>query len=84
MLRNAKTLAVSNGPLPRLRGDTVRHADRRPFRERGAAGTSEGDLGFHPLLVYGDETDEALAGELRVGNAPTGKSPIIMIASTQR
>ena len=37
--------------------------------KEGAAGTFKGGFGFHPLLAYGDETGEALAGELRPGNA---------------
>jgi hypothetical protein len=40
------------------------HSDKE-----GAAGTFKGGFGFHPLLAYLDETDEALAGELRPGNA---------------
>ncbi len=35
----------------------------------GAAGDFKGGFGFHPLLAYLDETGEALAGELRPGNA---------------
>jgi Transposase DDE domain group 1 len=35
----------------------------------GAAGNFKGGFGFHPLLAYLDESDEALAGELRPGNA---------------
>ncbi len=34
-----------------------------------AAGTYKGGYGFSPMLAYGDETGEALAGELRPGNA---------------
>jgi hypothetical protein len=34
-----------------------------------AAGTFKGGYGFHPMLAYADETGEALAGELRPGNA---------------
>jgi hypothetical protein len=34
-----------------------------------AAGTFKGGYGFHPILAYADETGEALAGELRPGNA---------------
>jgi len=37
--------------------------------KEGAAGNCKGGFGFHPLLAYGDETGEALAGELRPGNA---------------
>ncbi len=37
--------------------------------KQGAAGHFKGGFGFHPLLAYGDETNEALAGELRPGNA---------------
>jgi Transposase DDE domain group 1 len=40
------------------------HSDKE-----GAAGTFKGGYGFHPLLAYGDETGEALGGELRAGNA---------------
>jgi Transposase DDE domain group 1 len=34
-----------------------------------AAGTFKGGYGFSPMLAYGDQTGEALAGELRPGNA---------------
>ena len=37
--------------------------------KEGAAGNFKGGYGFHPLLAYGDETGEALGGELRPGNA---------------
>jgi len=37
--------------------------------KQGAAGTFKGGFGFHPMLAYADETGEALAGELRPGNA---------------
>jgi hypothetical protein len=37
--------------------------------KEGAAGNFKGGFGFHPLLAYADETGEALAGELRPGNA---------------
>jgi hypothetical protein len=37
--------------------------------KEGAAGTFKGGFGFAPMLAYCDETDEALAGELRPGNA---------------
>jgi hypothetical protein len=40
------------------------HSDKE-----GAAGTFKGGFGFHPMLAYSDETGEALAGELRPGNA---------------
>jgi hypothetical protein len=40
------------------------HSDKE-----GAAGNFKGGYGFHPLLAYCDETDEALAGMLRPGNA---------------
>jgi hypothetical protein len=40
------------------------HSDKQ-----GAAGTFKGGFGFHPMLAYADETDEALAAELRPGNA---------------
>ena len=35
----------------------------------GAAGTFKGGYGFAPMLAYGDQTGEALAAELRPGNA---------------
>jgi hypothetical protein len=37
--------------------------------KEGAAGNFKGGYGFHPILAYADETGEALAGELRPGNA---------------
>jgi Transposase DDE domain group 1 len=37
--------------------------------KEGAAGTFKGGFGFHPLLAYFDESSEAAAGMLRVGNA---------------
>ena len=37
--------------------------------KEGAAGNFKGGYGFYPMLAYGDETGEALAGELRPGNA---------------
>ncbi len=37
--------------------------------KEGAAGNFKGGYGFHPMLAYGDQTGEALAGELRPGNA---------------
>ena len=40
------------------------HSDKE-----GAAGSFKGGFGFHPLLAYGDQNGEALAGELRPGNA---------------
>src|SRR5215211_2068146 len=40
------------------------HSDKE-----GAEGTFRGGYGFHPMLAYADETGEALAGELRPGNA---------------
>jgi hypothetical protein len=40
------------------------HSDKQ-----GAAATYKRSFGFHPLLVFHDATDEALAGILRPGNA---------------
>ena len=37
--------------------------------KEGAAGNFKGGYGFHPMLAYADGTGEALAGELRPGNA---------------
>ncbi len=40
------------------------HSDKE-----GAAGTFKGGYGYHPILVFLDNTNEALAGILRPGNA---------------
>jgi Transposase DDE domain group 1 len=37
--------------------------------KEGAAGDFKGGFGFHPMLAYLDESQEALAAELRPGNA---------------
>ena len=37
--------------------------------KEGAAGNFKGGFGFHPMLAYADQTGEALAGQLRSGNA---------------
>jgi hypothetical protein len=37
--------------------------------KEGAAGNFKHGYGFHPMLAYADQTGEALAGELRPGNA---------------
>ena len=37
--------------------------------KEGAAGNYKGGYGFHPLMAYCDETDEALAAILRPSNA---------------
>jgi hypothetical protein len=37
--------------------------------KEGAAGDYKGGFGFHPMLAYCDQTGEALASELRPGNA---------------
>jgi hypothetical protein len=37
--------------------------------KEGAAGTFKRGFGFHPMLAYGEQTGEALGGELRPGNA---------------
>lgn len=37
--------------------------------KEGTAGAFEGGYGYHPLLAYLDNTNEALAGMLRAGNA---------------
>ena len=37
--------------------------------KEGAAGNFKGGFGFHPMLAYGDQIGEAMAGELRAGNA---------------
>jgi Transposase DDE domain group 1 len=46
-----------------------------------AAGTFKGGYGFAPILAYGDETGEALAGMLRPGNAgPNNAADQIQVA----
>src|SRR4051794_21231550 len=37
--------------------------------KEGAAANFKRGFGFHPMLAYGAQTGEALAGELRAGNA---------------
>ena len=37
--------------------------------KEGTAGNYKGGYGFHPMLAYAAETDEAMGGELRPGNA---------------
>ena len=37
--------------------------------KEGAAGTFKGGYGYHPILVFLDNTNEALAGILRPGRA---------------
>jgi len=37
--------------------------------KEGAAGNFKGGYGFYPMLAYADQTGEALAGQLRAGNA---------------
>ena len=37
--------------------------------KEGAAGTYKGGYGFHPMLAYADQIGEALAAQLRPGNA---------------
>lgn len=43
------------------------HSDKE-----GAEATWKRGYGFHPMLAYADQTGEALAGELRPGNAGAG------------
>jgi hypothetical protein len=42
--------------------------------KEGAAGNFKGGFGFHPIMAYCDETDEALAGLLRPGNAGANRA----------
>ena len=51
------------GYRPR-RGAVGSHSEKE-----GAAGNFKGGYGFHPMLAYADQSGEALAGELRPGNA---------------
>lgn len=58
-----------NGPPKQLTVDldatlVISHSEKE-----GAAGNYKGGYGFHPLLAYGDESREALAGMLRPGSA---------------
>ena len=63
------------GACVKLAGAPQRHdrfgrdADHQLFRQGGRRRELQGGYGFHPLLAHGDETGEALAAELRAGNA---------------
>jgi hypothetical protein len=46
-----------------------RHPGRGALGEGGAAAHYKGGFGYHPLLAFCDNTNEALAGLLRPGNA---------------
>jgi Transposase DDE domain group 1 len=46
-----------------------RHVGHFALEKEGAAGNFKGGFGFHPLACYLDESNEALAGILRPGNA---------------
>ena len=48
-----------------------------------AAGTFKGGYGFAPMLAYADQTGEALAGELRPGNA-SANNVVDQIAVAER
>jgi hypothetical protein len=57
------------GAPPRLTIDLDATLIGSHSEKEGAAGNFKGGYGFHPLLAYGDQTGEALGGELRPGNA---------------
>jgi hypothetical protein len=48
-----------------------------------AAGTFKGGFGFAPMLAYADETGEALAGELRPGNAGANNAADQIVVAEQ-
>jgi hypothetical protein len=51
--------------------------------KEGAAGNFKHGYGFHPMLAYADQTGEALAGELRPGNAGANTAADQIIVAEQ-
>jgi hypothetical protein len=51
--------------------------------KQGAAGNFKGGFGFHPLLAYFDESQEAAAGMLRPGNAAADQIAVAEAALEQ-
>ncbi|HEX4802070.1 MAG TPA: transposase [Myxococcaceae bacterium] len=56
------------------RARSRRHASDVAFHKERAAPNFKRGFGFHPVLCYLEETDEALAGKLRPGNATANES----------
>ena len=68
--RRARERAWANGAAPeRITLDFDATLITAHSEKEGAAGNFKGGFGFHPLACYLDETNEALAGILRPGNA---------------
>jgi len=57
------------GPPDRVTVDVDATLVGAHSEKEGAAGDYKGGFGFHPMLAYCDQTGEALASELRPGNA---------------
>lgn len=73
--RDARACAWAAGARPER---VILDVDATPIEsyseKEKAAGHYKGGFGFNPLLVYLDETEEVLAGDLRPGNASPGKA----------
>jgi hypothetical protein len=68
--RRARERAWANGAVPeRITLDFDATLVTSHSEKEGAAGNFKGGFGFHPLVCYLDESNEALAGILRPGNA---------------
>ena len=68
--RQARERAWANGAAPeRITLDFDATLVAAHSEKEGAAGNFKGGFGFHPLACYLDESNEALAGILRPGNA---------------
>lgn len=68
--RVCETVAGGRGPeLARAGARSGRQPGDRALGEGGCRPDLQGRVGFHPLLAFCDNTDEALAGVLRPSNA---------------
>jgi Transposase DDE domain group 1 len=68
--RHARERAWARGAVPeRITLDFDATLITAHSEKEGAAGNFKGGFGFHPLVCYLDESNEALAGILRPGNA---------------
>jgi hypothetical protein len=68
--RQARERAWASGSAPeRITLDFDATLVTAHSEKEGAAGNFKGGFGFHPLFCYLDESEEALAGILRPGNA---------------
>jgi hypothetical protein len=67
--RSVPAVEVAGVPLPGLVLDVDASCVDCHSEKQGAAPTFKGGFGYHPILVFLDNTREALAGILRPGNA---------------